>query len=177
LVRDANFEVPISKAMPGWSGYVGGGQIGGVAYNTVGIGGAVISFHDSTSLFPPIQGNYSVRLQPSSVPPTSVAISQTGLIPQGAQSLQFFSLASAFQVTFAGQAIPLVRIGATTRYDIFGGDISAFSGMSGELRFTGGGALDNIYFSDQAIPEPSVACLVTLGAGLLAWLGRKRTRA
>ena len=160
--------------MPGWTGYRGGTQIGGVFYNTVGIGGAVISFHDSTSIFPPIQGSYSVRLQPSSGgPPTSVAISQTGLIPQGAQSLQFFSLASAFQVTFAGQAIPLVRIAANPRYDILGGDISGFSGMSGELRFTGGGVLDNIYFSDQAIPEPNVASLCAFGAGLLWCLCRR----
>jgi hypothetical protein len=43
LVRDQVGKVPISQAMPGWSAYRGANQIDGVFYNTIGLGGAVIS--------------------------------------------------------------------------------------------------------------------------------------
>src|SRR5262245_6436051 len=134
LVRDANFEVPVSKAMPGWTAYRGANQIDEVAYNTVGLGGAVISFHDSTSIFPPIQGSYSVHLQPSSGgPPTSVAIAQTGLIPFGSRSLVFLTdPADRPRALFAGQLIPLVQIGTGPNYAMLGGDVSQFAGRSGE---------------------------------------------
>jgi hypothetical protein len=78
---------------------------------------------------------------------------------------------------FVGQLIPLVQIGAGANYIMLGGDVSQFAGRTGELRFTGGGVLDGIRLSDQAIPEPSVACLPAIGAGLLCWLWRRGVRA
>ena len=69
-------------------------------------------------------------------------------------------------MTFSGQVIPLTQVGSGPNYSILGGDISAFAGQNGELRFTAGsGVLDNIQFSPIAIPEPSTVSLVAL-AGL-----------
>ena len=67
-----------------------------------------------------LQGSYSVYLQESFVgpgPPLTVAIAQTGLIPSTAKSLTFFSSPSTlFQVTFAGQVIPLKQLGSGPNY-------------------------------------------------------------
>ncbi|MBE0543896.1 MAG: PEP-CTERM sorting domain-containing protein [Verrucomicrobia bacterium] len=63
-------------------------------------------------------------------------------------------------------------------YDIFGVDVGGLAGLTGELRFTavpfagggfGGVRLDNIFFSEQPIPEPSVAALFAFGALVLGW--------
>jgi hypothetical protein len=79
-------------------------------------------------------------------------------------------------VTFAGQPIPLVALGSTSIYTIFGGDISIFANQAGELLFQGGGLLDAIQFSNLPIPEPSVFGLSTLGALLLGWRSLMRRR-
>ena len=69
-------------------------------------------------------------------------------------------------VSFAGQSVPLVTVGGTAAYTVFGADITAIAGHTGELRFQGGGLLDAIQFSAQAIPEPGGFGLWALG-GLL----------
>ena len=178
LTPGPNFQVPITNALPGWNGYIGGSQVSTVTYNTVSLGAPAISFHDTSSSFPPIQGNYSVLFQPQS---TTVGIGQFGQIPGTANSLQFYSGSGSMQVTFAGQAIPLVQLGSTSRYLILGGDISAFAGLSGDLRFTlpsiqfsyANPFLDNILFSTQTIPEPSIYSL--LGCGVLLFGAARAT--
>ena len=128
----------------------------------------------------PLLGNYSVFLQGPSlfVPPGNPAIAQTGQIPQDAKSLVFVTgLSYAFNTTFAGNAIPLVQIGATPKYVILSGDVSAFAGQTGELRFSGGGFLDAIHFSSQVVPEPSVLGLSAFGVLLLGRQWRKASRA
>lgn len=85
LVRDANFEVPISKAMPGWSGYVGGAPVGTVVYNTVSLGAPAVNLQGPGSMIrPAIQGSYTVGLQ-TSFPngQFTAAIGQTGLDSTG----------------------------------------------------------------------------------------------
>ena len=57
----------------------------------------------------------------------------------------------------------LVRAVFGTGLLSFGGDISSFAGQSGELRFQGGGWLDDIQFSTQPVPEPSRLAFVALG--------------
>ena len=154
-------------------------------YNTVTLGAAAVSIQGPGSLFPAIQGNYSVGLQ-TTFPDAQLtaAIGQTGLIPLDSRSLIFLTGPASFlEVSFAGQHIPFVQIGAGPNYVVRAGDISQFAGQTGELRFTGvaagggipggGGILDDIRFSDQAIPEPRVVCLMTIGAGLLCCLSRK----
>ena len=171
LPSGPSIDVPISNALPGWTGYIGGSQINTVFYNTVSLGAPAISFQNTSSTHPPIQGNYSVLFQPYA---STVAIGQVGQIPSNANSLQFYSGSGSLQVTFAGQAIPLVQLGSTSRYLILGGDISAWAGTSGELRFTlpsiqfsyANPFLDNILFSTQSIPEPSIYSLLGCGVFL-----------
>jgi hypothetical protein len=179
--------VPISGAMPGWNGYIGGTQIDTVAYNTISLGGAAISLQGPGSLEPILQGSYTVFLQPDynsggGAIPNSVAIAQTGQIPLTARSLEFFAYFSGLQVTFGGQSLPILDLGTGPNYTIYGVDVSAFAGQTGELRFTcppvqpsgfGGARLDAIEFSSQSVPEPDEAALLAGALGLW-WCSAQR---
>lgn len=174
-----NFQVPISDALPGWVGYIGGNPWGLVVYNTVSLGDAAITLQGPGSTRPILQGSYTVFLQPqfpSGSPVPSIA--QTGTVPASAQSIRFYSSYVGTSrpgfVSFAGVTIPASLIENTPNYAIYGGDISAFANQSGELRFTGGGYLDNIFFSNQAIPEPSALSLLALGSLFLLRQRRKK---
>jgi hypothetical protein len=176
--------VPIANALPGWSGYTYDVMVSRVWYNTLSLGAAAISLHDTASSLRPIyQGNYTVVLQGSTAStPSSAVIGQTGLLPAGAQSLIFWGV-FAGQVTFNGQNVSYFVIGAGPNYTIYGGNIGAFAGQTGELRFSTppntGGAIDNIQFSNQPIPEPSALGLLGLGALLLGgrflWRNKRPT--
>ena len=48
-------------------------------------------------------------------------------------------------------------------------DISRFAGQTAELLFVGQGVFDDIQFSNQSIPEPSVVGLSVIGSLLLGW--------
>ncbi len=174
--EQVNTNSPIS--ITGWTLYSGT-----VGYNTVSLGGAAITVHDSMSLaFQPLQGNYSVFIQGSAAgPPVSAAIGQSGQIPVNSLSLRFWAdPRSNLQVTFGGQLIPTFKLSSTPNYDIFGGDISGFAGQTAELRFIGpansGGYFDNIFFSSQAVPEPSVLAIFGLSAMLFRYRSRPVTK-
>jgi len=179
LVQGPDGQVPITNAIPGWTGYFNGFPYDRVFYDTVALGDAATSIHDSAShFFDPIQGAYSVFIQGSNPfeggPPRSAAIGQTGKVPANAASLQFWAAPlSDLQVTFGAQTIPMFQLGSTANYVIWGGDVSASVGQTAELRFTAlanaGGYFDNIFFSIQPIPEPGASCLLGLGALLLGW--------
>ncbi|MCX6925460.1 MAG: hypothetical protein NT154_19965, partial [Verrucomicrobia bacterium] len=79
-----------------------------------------------------------------------------------------------FSVSFGGQPLPLFTVGNTSSAIILGTDITALAGQTGELRFSGGGFLDNIQFSTQPIPEPGVFGLSALGALLVGRRGLAR---
>jgi hypothetical protein len=170
--------IPSSIAIPGWSVYLGGSTnpASGVVYDGLSLGGAIVSLQDSNAVssgYGPIQGNYSILLQGSTVStPTTAAIGQTGTIFGGTQSLTFFSsFYGALQVTFNGQPISYLVTGSTANYNIYAADISAFAGQTGQLLFTAAinssVLLDNIQFSTTAVPEPSTFVLATLGGVLL----------
>jgi hypothetical protein len=176
------YAVFASSAIPGWVAYIGGSQQTDIIHNTVSLGAAAISIHDTTSSFQPIQGNYSVLLQPSSGgPPTTAAIGQIGQIPSTAVSLIFYGT-TTMQVTFDGQSLSLIQLGSAPGYQIVGADISAFAGQTGELRFLMMtnpqfglmSYLDNIQFSTSPIPEPSTIGLFTLGGLFLRWRFTRR---
>jgi len=164
-----------ANALPGWSV---GGTVGypDILYNSVSLGAPAISIHDAHDSigFPPIQGNYSVYLQGYD---STTGIAQTGRIPTDARSLTFWSVFTHVQVTFAGEVIPYAPVGSGPNYTIYGGDITALAGRTGELVFSGRcGYLDNIQFLNQSIPEPGVATLFGLGALLLGWRALRRRR-
>jgi hypothetical protein len=174
-------DVLVSDGVPGWTVYLGESQQGSMLHNNISLGAAEVAI-DGPQWFADqvLEGNYTVSLQPSTAgPPTSAAIGQTGQIPQTAESIRFYGDGIGdYAVTFSGQPIPLVMLGSTSTYTIFGGDIAAFANQTGELRFQGAGLLDAIQFSNLPLPtpEPSVFGLSALGALLLGWrvLGRRR---
>jgi hypothetical protein len=168
--------VEFAPAMPGWRGYLGANQVDWILYNDLFLSNAGISIHGPNNPAPDLfHGQYYVQLQNSFPVATDVpALAQTGTLPSDAQTIQFLSsapFAIGFTVTFASELIPLSLLGTTSNgRQIWGGDISAFAGQTGELRFRGSGTLDYIQFSP--IPEPSSPCLFGLGAILFGFRSR-----
>src|SRR5262245_42503214 len=170
LIPDAIGLVPISNALPGWTGYLNGVPTDRAFYPYVALGSPSISVVDPQSgTHQPIQGSYSVFLN-------SAALGQAGQVPGDALSLLFLRTPqSGFQVSFGGQNIPLVQLGSSGNNVIMAGDVSMFAGQTGELRFGGGGLFDDIQFSTSAIPEPSASSLLGFGlAGFGWWLKRRK---
>jgi hypothetical protein len=173
-----NFErgLTSSNTIPGWTAYVNGSQVSQVAYNSMALDEPAVTLQGSNSTFlTPIQGNFSVLLQGGSVYAygNGSAIGQTGQIPIIAQSLIFWG--GDDYVSFNGQPLSIVVLGtgSTPNYNIYGADISAFAGQTGQLLFTApkltGAVIDNIQFSSSPIPEPNVFALATIGALLFGF--------
>src|SRR5712691_9881316 len=82
LIPGADGRVSIADAMPGWMGYIGANPTDRVAYDTISLGAAAISIHDTNKYIPILQGTYSVFLQVS-LPGGAVvpAIGQVGTLP------------------------------------------------------------------------------------------------
>src|SRR5581483_341096 len=190
--------VPFGNALPGWTGYVGGtNQATQALYNSISAGGALISLIGRSSgsySNAVIAGNYTATLDAGEFTDMNgvnyfapAAIAQAGTVPATAQSLRFAAagnVAGALAVTFNGQNVNFYPLSAGANYEIYGADISAFAGQTGELRFTENSivsnpfaiaTLDNIIFSTSSIPEPGTCGLILCGAvvfGVNRW--RKR---
>ena len=161
--------------MPGWTGYYGANQATQLLHNDIADDASMAIYgpdFPSPGLY---HGHCFIQLKPGLDPggsgqTISTAIAQSGTIPGSAQSIQFYAEAAAYLVTFAGHQIPMTILGGSYEtYFLYGGDISAYAGQAGELRFLGTGYLDNIQFSNLPAPEPSVIGLSALGALLLGW--------
>lgn len=169
------------QAMPGWTGYLGADLQSVISFNSLSLSVpniAILGPDNPSTDF--LQGQYYLVLQTGSYPGqgfVSPAIAQTGTIPSGTQTLRFITanpFALTMNVTFAGASIPVLKIDtAANGRPIWGGDISMFAGQTGELRFEGNSYLDNIFFSNQQVPEPNTLSLIALGALLL---GLRRAR-
>jgi len=186
--------VTSASALPGWNVYCGGVLQTAVFQNNASAGSATADLFGPTQ--PPltarfggpgiINGNYTVVLQagyePSLGKLVDTYLEQTGLIPAADMSLEFKAWKTAFTtfaVSFNGSDLPLIDLGPGANYELYGVDISAFSGQSGALEFTAlqtGGLtfleLDDITFSTQAVAEPSP--LMLAGFGGLMFLLRRR---
>ena len=175
-----------TATVPGWTWTPPGNGVNGdpnsVGYNEFALDSAAVNLQGTNSPFAPaIQGRYSISLQGGSqfVPSTNYSsIWRTGQIPATAESLIYWG--GALQVTFNGQSLTPVAISSAANYTIWGMDISAYAGQTGELRFTkpwrdtnfsDGALLDNIHFSSVPVPEPSA--LVLCGVSLLFLLGTR----
>jgi hypothetical protein len=169
--------------IPGWTTYgnyftktyESGGDPTIVLFNSEALDSASVDLEGTNYFRPAIQGQYSVYLQGGTLAYQQVnnttngaSIGQTGQIPLTAQSITYCG--NALQVTFNGQPLSFMDISNTLNYAIWGADISAYAGLTGQLLFTtpglNYGMLDNIQFSSVAIPEPSIFGLLVLG-GLL----------
>jgi hypothetical protein len=152
-----------SNALPGWDAYAGTNRLSFIAYDDTGW--PKVGLYDTNSLEYIIQGKFSVSL-------FGGAISQSGSVPTNALSLlvsaYYTAGAQPLGVTLAGQSLMLVPLSTNPHYTVYGADIAALAGLSGNLVFAGTGyMLDDIRFSESPIPEPSLPTLLALGACLV----------
>jgi hypothetical protein len=166
-----------TATIPGWAwntpNYVDGDP-NSVALNDIALDAPAVTLQGTSSpFFPALQGGYSVLLQGGTMAgglvtgnTNGASVYQTGQIPSTSLSLTYLGSGS-LQVAFNGQILPSVAISNAAAYTVWGVDISAYAGQSGELRFTSPwlahGVLDDIRFSSTAIPEPETFSLACLG--------------
>ena len=132
--------VTFASAFAGWNGSIAGIAQIAAAYNEISLGSAVIILLGPHSLTPIIDGAYSVELT-SSTSPTSrdVSISQVGILPAGAQSIQMkvnSIQGGPFIVKIAASTIQMTALAVTPSYTLYGGDIGMFAGKSEQLSIT-----------------------------------------
>jgi hypothetical protein len=194
--------VPIGSALPGWTAYLGAQQQTQVSYNSLTLSTANISllgptWNSSDNFFEGvgiIDGNYTIVLQAGAAPTNinfneNASIAQNGLVPSTAESIQFkaFSL-DPISVSFAGNALDPIALSSGLDeegmpYTLYGANISAWAGQTGQLEFTTGSGiydpylvLDDIAFStNSVVPEPSTLALLLMTGvafGVLRWRAR-----
>jgi len=191
--------VPIGSALPGWTAYLGDQQITQVGYNmgdnstasVILIGPAWNSSDVGIFGVGIIQGNYSLDLQTGANPlnpmpyTVNASIEQNGTVPSTAETLQFEAYElTPLSVSFNGNALVPVALSSGLSadglpYTLYGANISAWAGQTGELEFTAdfNGSfnpivLDDISFSTNAVPEPSIVVLSAMGGLLFGALKR-----
>jgi hypothetical protein len=172
------YYINTENALPGWSAFSGTNQFSLVQYDPSFAGPpeaiTEVGLFDSNSI-EVIGGNFSVFLKQN-----SSSISQTGLVPMGSESLLFDAVShSSFMVLLDGDNLSYTPISSGTNtygliYTVYAADISAFAGQVGTLTFSGPMTLDNIQFSPEAIPEPSLSWLLFLGGGVLFYFRQRR---
>ncbi len=194
-------EVTAASALPGWTAYMGTTPQSAIFQNTYTLGSGSVDIFgpDYTSAGPQgggspgiIDGNFTVFLQAGAPSPGlgNASIEQYGTVPIAIQSLEFkawdwLPASSILAVSFAGNNLSPVVIGTGSNYTLYGADISAFAGQSGQLEFsavwnpTGPSytELDDIAFSTNSVaPEPSIVALTAIGGVLFGsrkWFVRR----
>lgn len=200
LVTAPGGSVYFDPAFPGWSGFAGTNQLNTALYNMTYLDTTAISILDTNPL--PfgvfgslIDGNYTAVLQAGvydGFTPTDVSLSQTGLVPTGTKSLSFLAIPSSlavsnFTVSLGGVNLNLISFPVSNEnYTLYEADVSAFAGLSEELKFTLLAqnphvsnrylSLDDVQFSPEAIPEPSGLSLLALGLTGLVLLHRSHRK-
>jgi hypothetical protein len=174
------FNIPVANALPYWAVTIGGVQRTEINYNATSTGSTAVTLVSTAdSVFPAIDGNYSVLLQ-GGITASAASISQTGIIPAGTESLMFEAQpdVGTFQVFVGGQNVPFSALGLGPNYTLYGANISAWAGDTEQLTFSAmeGGqgvglnnwVLDDISFSPTGVPEPDPFILTGLGGTLFA---------
>lgn len=181
-------EVSTADAIPGWTAYLGTNQTTQVLQNNLTLGNASVDIlGPDWNGYGIIQGQYTVVLQPGADPfgselnNVSASISQTGLVPQNAESLTFEALLySSISVSLDGQNLSLISLGTSGNGTLYGANIpTSLDGLSETLTITALAAantadyFDSFAFSPSLVPEPSTLALASLGVLLLAWRFQK----
>ena len=131
----------------------------------------------------PIDGNYSLLLSVDGFAGgPAISLEQTGMIPSGANSVEFVTLnPGLFSVSINGSPITVTPLSQSGYIVSYGGNISRFAGTTATLQFTAlansyGLELDDISFSSQSVPEPGTLALASLGGLALVSAARKKRR-
>jgi hypothetical protein len=182
----APYAVYARNAIPGWipTSILGADDI---IYNTSALGATTVSIFDIKGPAPIIEGEYSIQLFGGQGVPTGASISQTSLVPVDAESILFKAKYSGLPggtllVSLGGQNVSFSAISPGPNYTLYGGDVSAFAGQVQQLMFTAPPGvnnyweLDDIQFSNIAVPEPRVFVLFASYALLLGWRVLRRRR-
>src|ERR1043166_6999001 len=118
-----------------------------------------------------LQGSYSVVLQYSALFTAFPILSQIGLVPADARSIQFIVPSGTPWWQWPSVALNGVGIGLSPIGDgRLAGDVTAFAGTTTTLSFSTGTTFcefDDIQFSPSSIPEPSALALFALPTALL----------
>ena len=114
----------VADAFPGWTV-----TAPFIVYDDFSLSGGSISIFrlKATTAFPPIQGTYFAYLVGPGAASYTVSISQTGQIPDSAQSITFWGNDPGLEVTFNGQPLNFLATGSTANYNIYSANISAFA--------------------------------------------------
>ena len=179
--------LPIISKFPGWSVFYNNDLTDPVTYSLYdnkSLGGPAIAIVDRPNQWGrgPLQGIYSAWLFGGTANlggRMTMTISQTGLVPNAAVSIEMDLMApQGFAVSLGGQAINMVPLQTFSSYTLYGGDVSAFAGQTAQLTITAPAPpygsidptevlVDDIRF--VTIPEPSVCALAALGTLLVGW--------
>jgi hypothetical protein len=192
--------VTASSALPGWTAYLGNVPQTDVLQNRSTIDEASVDIfgpnypaaEQSPDFIPgTIDGNYSVLLQAGNIPETltdiNASIAQLGFVPATAQSLEFktyMTPTTEFSVSIDGNSLTPVILGNNANYTLYGINIPSYAGQPIELEFTAlfneSGpswlGLDDIAFSPNVVPEPSMVALSAMGGllfGARKWFARR----
>jgi xanthosine utilization system XapX-like protein len=185
--------VTAASALPYWTVSTAGLQQTEVSFNDPSTGAPWVVLIGPGANFglAPLDGSYSVLLQ-GTYPPGYAAISQTGLIPAGTQSLTFEAepvLSVAFgvlELEIGTQVVPFTALATGPNYTLYGANISAWADETEQLTFTAmpdsssmnNWELDDISFSTTAVsPEPNVVALTGIGGllfGARKWRARRK---
>ena len=193
IVDPVSHTIPVTQAMPGWHVFVGGTEITTVLYNNrhISLAGVSLYSRGDSPLFA-IEGDYFAHLYSGLVSPlptgASAAVAQTGLIPNDAQSLQLKTGRNGepFFLSIGGNTLSMTPVFTGLNYVLHAADISVYAGQDLELRISvpydgiapngqaHGIRLDDIQFSTEPVPEPSVIALLAFAAAGLLWHLRRR---
>lgn len=177
--------VPVAIVIPFWNASYSGVEQTDVSYNLISTGATQVALtSEGNPGFGAIDGNYSVLLQ-GIVPGSTASISQTGLIPTGAESLLFEAQPGSgpLGIYVGGQIVSFSSVGSGPNYNLYGANISAWNGDTEDITFSAFGGsynnwlIDDISFSTTPIvtPEPSPFVLTAIG-GVVFALYRRVTK-
>jgi hypothetical protein len=157
-----------ADALPDWTAYSGPNILANIFYVSNSFPGVSTVVELEGGSLALSGNNLSVGLY------NDGSISQTGLVPENAESLQFEAniTDNALLVTLGGQSLSYSALSEAPDYTVYGANIPAdMDGQMEALTFlvqglSAGTLLDDIEFSAMSIPEPSEYVLVGLGAML-----------